>query len=116
MRKSITNIRRDTIHALMSWDWPGNIRELENFIERAVILSQGNTLNAPLAELASPKVRVAPVLTVRDSERIAIITALKAAKGKISGTDGAAARLCLKRTPPLNKMRKLGIAPNEYRG
>jgi len=116
MRKSITHIPRRTMDALMTWDWPGNIRELENFIERAVILSEGNTLSAPLAELASPKVRVVPVLSFCDSERNAIITALEASKGKISGTDGAAARLSLKRTTLLNKMRKLGIAPSEFRG
>jgi formate hydrogenlyase transcriptional activator len=115
MRKSITNIPRDTMDAIVSWDWPGNIRELENFIERAVILSQGNTLNAPLAELAARKIRVAPILSFRDSERNAIITALKAAKGKMSGKDGAAERLRLKRTTLLNKMRKLGISPSEYR-
>ena len=100
----------------MAWDWPGNIRELENFIERAVILSPGPRLNAPLAELAPSKVRFAPGLTFRDSERIAIISALKAAKGKISGKDGAAERLALKRTTLLNKMSKLNIARSEYCG
>ena len=75
-----------------------------------MILTRGNRLNAPLAELASSNVRVAPVLSFRDSERNAIITALKAAKGKISGKDGAAELLGLKRTTLLNKMRKLNIA------
>jgi len=116
MRKSITSIPRETMSALMAWDWPGNIRELGNFIERAVILSPGDRLNAPLAELAPSKGRVAPVLTFRDSERSAIIGALKAAKGKISGKDGAAERLALKRTTLLNKMRKLSIARGEYCG
>ena len=110
MQKSITSIPRETMDALTSWDWPGNVRELENFIERAVILSPGARLNAPLAELVSSRIRVTPVLTFRDSERNAIITALKAAKGKISGKDGAAERLSLKRTTLRNKMRKLGIA------
>ena len=116
MRKSITTIPRATMDTLMSWDWPGNIRELENFIERAVILSQGDTLNAPLAELVGTKLRVTPVLSFRESERNVIITALKAANGKISGTNGAAERLSLKRSTLLNKMGRLGIAPNEYRG
>jgi len=116
MRKSITSIPRETMNALMAWDWPGNIRELENFIERAVILSPGDRLNAPLAELAPSKVRVAPVLTFRDSERNAIISALQASKGRISGKDGAADRLALKRTTLLNKMRKLSIARGEYCG
>jgi formate hydrogenlyase transcriptional activator len=116
MRKSITSIPRETMNALMAWDWPGNIRELGNFIERAVILSPGDRLNAPLAELAPSKVRVTPGLTFRDSERNAIVSALKDAKGKISGKDGAAERLDLKRTTLLNKMHKLGIARSEYCG
>ena len=116
MRKSIVSIPQETMKALMAWDWPGNIRELGNFIERAVILSPGDRLNAPLAELAPSKVRVAPGLTFRDSERIAITSALEAAKGKISGKDGAAERLALKRTTLLNKMRKLSIARSEYCG
>ena len=103
MRKSITNIPGDIMDALISWDWPGNIRELENFIERAVILSQGSSLNAPLAELASPNVRLAPAVSFRDSERNAIISALKSAKGKVSGKEGAAERLGLKRPTLLNK-------------
>jgi formate hydrogenlyase transcriptional activator len=114
MRKSITSIPRETMDALMAWDWPGNVRELENFIERAVILTPGNRLSAPLAELTSSKVRLTPVLTFRDSERHAIITALKASKGKIAGKDGAAARLGLNRTTLLYKMRRLGITKADY--
>jgi formate hydrogenlyase transcriptional activator len=110
MRKSVTSIPREAMDALVAWDWPGNVRELENFIERAVILTPGDSLNAPLAELAPSSVRVTSVLTFRDSERNAIITALKAAEGRIAGKDGAAERLGLKRTTLLNKMRKLGIA------
>ena len=110
MQKMIPKIPRETLDALIAWDWPGNVRELENFIERAVILTRGNWLNAPLAELASSNARVAPVLSFRDGERNTIITALKAAKGKISGKDGAAELLGLKRTTLLNKMRRLNIA------
>ena len=109
MRKSITTIPQQTMDALMNWDWPGNVRELENFIERAVILTPGDRLNAPLAELASSNVQVTPVLTYEDSERHAIVTALRATNGKIGGKDGAAERLGLKRTTLLNKMRKLNI-------
>lgn len=116
MRKSITSIPKETMDALMAWDWPGNIRELENFIERAVILSPGDTLEAPLAELAPSKVLAAPALTFRDSERNAIVCALKAAKGRVSGKDGAAERLGLKRTTLLNKMRQLSIRQSEHRG
>src|SRR5271166_5691589 len=114
MRKSITSIPRETMDALMAWDWPGNVRELENFIERAVILSPGNRLSAPLAELTSSNVRVMPVLSFHDSERHAIITALKASKGKIAGKDGAAERLRLERTTLLSKMRRLGITKADY--
>lgn len=109
MQKSITTIPRETMDALVAWDWPGNVRELENFIERAVILTSGESLAAPLAELAPSHSRFTPVLTFRDSERNAIVTALKAANGKIAGNNGAAERLGLKRTTLLNKMRKLGI-------
>ena len=109
-QKSITTIPRETMDALMAWDWPGNVRELENFIERAVILTAGDSLNAPLAELNPSKVRVTPVLSFRESERKAIIAALKATKGKIGGRGGAAEQLDLKRTTLRNKMRKLGIA------
>jgi formate hydrogenlyase transcriptional activator len=110
MRKSITNIPRETMDALVAWDWPGNVRELENLIERAVILSPKDRLNAPLAELVPSRSHVTSVLTFRDGERNTIITALKAAKGKIGGRDGAAERLGLKRTTLLTKMRKLNIS------
>ncbi len=114
MRKSITSIPRETMDALMLWDWPGNVRELENFIERAVILSPGNRLSAPLAELTSSNVQVTPVLSFHDSERHAIVTTLKASKGKIAGKDGAAERLRLERTTLLSKMRRLGITKADY--
>jgi transcriptional regulator with GAF, ATPase, and Fis domain len=65
MRKSITSIPRKTMDALVSWDWPGNIRELENLIERAVILTSGDKLTAPIGELRPSKVPVAPLLTFR---------------------------------------------------
>jgi formate hydrogenlyase transcriptional activator len=93
MRKAITTIPRDTMEALIRWDWPGNVRELENFIERAVILSPGDSLNAPLGELASSRTRVTRIVSYRDSERSTIIAALNAVNGKIGGKDGAAERL-----------------------
>ena len=101
--------------ALMACDWPGNIRELENFVERAVILTPGETLTAPLAELRPSRVRLPAVLSFRDSERRAIIDALKVTQGKISGRSGAAERLGLKRTTLHTKMQRLGIAPDSYR-
>ena len=115
MRKSITRIPQETMDALMACDWPGNIRELENFVERAVILTPGETLTAPLAELRPSRVRPPALLSFRDSERRTIIDALKVTQGKISGRSGAAERLGLKRTTLHTKMQRLGIAPDSYR-
>jgi formate hydrogenlyase transcriptional activator len=115
MRKNITSIPKHAMEALAESPWPGNIRELENFIERAVILSQGNTLNVPIDELKRRPVSMnapasAPHMTFADAEKDAIVAALKAASWKISGPGGAAERLGLKRTTLQNKMRKLGIS------
>jgi transcriptional regulator with GAF, ATPase, and Fis domain len=115
MQRSITTIPRETMDALMAWDWPGNVRELENFIERAVILSSGPRLNAPVAELSSSRTESSSVLSFHSSERNAILAALQVAKGRISGNGGAAELLGLKRTTLLNKMHKLNLARSEYR-
>jgi len=114
MRRPVPSIPRGTLDALMAWDWPGNIRELENFIERALILSSGDRLNAPLAELVSSSAPATPVLTLRESERNTIISALTATKGKITGQGGAAERLSVKRTTLQYRMRRLGISRGEY--
>jgi len=120
MQKSIQSIPRDAMEALTHAPWPGNIRELENFIERAVILTQGSDLRVPLKELrrASVASSTASGSTFEDAERQAIIEALHAASGKISGLGGAAERLGLKRTTLQNKMRRLGISrvPADARG
>jgi formate hydrogenlyase transcriptional activator len=101
--------------ALTNAAWPGNIRELENFIERAVILTQGDELNVPLTELKKSSVGYAsPGSTLQEAERQAIIGALKAASGRISGPGAAAERLGLKRTTLQNKMRRLNIAKADY--
>jgi len=111
MQKSIQSIPRDAMEALTNAPWPGNIRELENFIERAVILTQGSDLRVPLKELRRASVAsTTSGSTFEDAERQAIIEALHAASGKISGLGGAAERLGLKRTTLQNKMRKLGIS------
>ena len=114
MQRSITSISRETMDALTACDWPGNVRELENFIERSVILSRGERLNVPIAELGSSAVPVTLPLSFQESERNAIIAALKMTKGRVAGGGGAAALLRLKRTTLLNKMRKLGIARSEF--
>jgi len=102
--------------ALVNADWPGNIRELENFIERCVILTQGDELNVPRVELKRSDVRTVVALgsTFEQAEKRAIIDALRSASGKIAGTGGAAERLGLKRTTLQNKMRKLNIARTDY--
>ena len=103
------------MEALANAPWPGNIRELENFVERAVILSQGEELNVPLAELKRTNAPgAAPVSSFHETERQVIIEALKAASGRISGKEGAAERLGLKRTTLQNKMRRLNITKADY--
>ena len=116
MRKQITRIPRATMEALTNNPWRGNVRELANFIERAVILTRGEELEAPIAELKNPMraPRTSSVSTYHDAERQAIIDALLAASGRVAGVDGAAERLGLKRTTLQHKMRQLGIQRTLY--
>ena len=115
MRKEIKAIPRQAMDVLVKNPWRGNVRELENFIERAVILSHGDQLEVPIAELSSAQPRdVASVSTFQQAERQVIIDALKAAAGQISGQGGAAERLGLKRTTLQNKMRRLKITKTDY--
>ena len=118
MGKTIETIPDETMEALVRWPWPGNIRELENFLERAVILTRG------LGALCSaggagdggrgrePKTGESP--TLQTAEREHILRVLREAKGQIGGDDGAAARLGLKRTTLNSKMKKLGIERSDY--
>ena len=115
MQKRIKSIPKPAMDALCNAAWPGNVRELENFVERAVILTQGDELNVPLAELKKSSARnAAPVSTFQQAERQAIIEALKVASGRISGAGAAAERLGLKRTTLQNKMRRLNITKADY--
>ena len=115
MQKQIKTIPKSAMAALTNASWPGNIRELENFIERAVILTQGTELNVPLPELKKSSSRAATVASkFHEVERNAIIDALKTASGKIAGPGGAAERLGLKRTTLQNKMRRLRISKPDY--
>ena len=100
---------------MVHWRWPGNIRELENFIERSVILSEGNRLSPPLGELREIS-RQLPDSdgTLRDREREHIIEILRQTRGALSGPSGAAARLGLKRTTLQYKMQRLGISRTDY--
>ena len=117
MNKSITSIPVKTIETLVQWAWPGNIRELENFVERSVILTPGSVLQAPLSELqaAVDEANRSGNVTLRDQERERILRALRECKGRLGGPDGAAARLGLKRTTLQSKLSHLGIKPSVYR-
>jgi len=107
MQKRIKSVPKHVMEVLVNADWPGNIRELENFIERCVILTQGEELNVPRAELRHSAASAAS--TFEQAEQQVISDALRAASGRIAGKGGAAERLGLKRTTLQNKMRKLGI-------
>jgi formate hydrogenlyase transcriptional activator len=111
MNKKITNIPSEAMQALARYDWPGNIRELQNFIERGVILTAGASLHAPVRELLRRATGSAPAVTLAAAERDAILKALREAHGRVGGDQGAAARLGMKRTTLQAKMRKLGIDP-----
>ena len=116
MRKKIKSIPREAMEVLTNSPWKGNVRELANFIERAVILSQGEELEVPIAELQVSHSHTvsSSASTFHEAERKVILEALKAASGQISGHGGAAERLGLKRTTLQNKMRRLGIAKGDY--
>ncbi len=111
MDKRIDRIPADTMQALVNWPWPGNIRELQNLVERSVILSPGNELRVPLAELSQPRESLSgsPATTLEDLERQGILAALEACGWVVGGPKGAAARLGLKRTTLNFKMKKLGL-------
>jgi formate hydrogenlyase transcriptional activator len=116
MQKRIRSVPKPAMEALVNADWPGNIRELQNFIERCVILSPGDELNVPRAELRRSAVRsaIAVASTFEEAEKQAIVDALKTASGKIAGRGGAAESLGLKRTTLQNKMRRLSITRADY--
>jgi formate hydrogenlyase transcriptional activator len=117
MQKRIRSIHKIAMQALVNADWPGNIRELENFIERCVILTQGDELNVPHTQLKkSFRTVVPPSSSFRQAERQVIIDALRDTSGKIAGNGGAAERLGLKRTTLQNKMRRLSITRSDYSG
>lgn len=110
MRKPIETIPAETLTTLCHYSWPGNIRELENLIERSVILSQGPELRVPLVELKAQATAASHgVVTLEAAEREHILRALQGAHGVIGGPFGAAARLGMKRTTLQSRMKKLGI-------
>ena len=117
MGRQIKSIPKRALEILTNCPWKGNIRELANFIERAVILSRGHELDIPVSELpTSSEISVAmgTPSSFRQAESSVIIDALKAASGRIAGKGGAAERLGLKRTTLQNKIRRLGISKTSY--
>jgi formate hydrogenlyase transcriptional activator len=109
MNKGIETIPSASMKALQNYGWPGNIRELENFVERAVILSSTSELFVPISELKRPTVSGQPPTTLEDAERQHILKTLRETRWVIGGPAGAAARLGMKRTSLQTKMEKLGI-------
>jgi formate hydrogenlyase transcriptional activator len=138
MQKKIEAISPAVMKGLTAWDWPGNIRELENFIERAVIVTRGRSLEAPVGELRKTNTVAFPHAEQHNVEQVAgertdsrsdntsvadeyerkqrdeIIRTLTACKGRVGGADGAAARLGMQRTTFVSRMKKFGIYAKQY--
>jgi formate hydrogenlyase transcriptional activator len=109
LNRAVETIPADVLDLLVRYPWPGNIRELENLIERAVIVSPGPVLRVPLGELKPPADPSGETLTLHAAEREHILKALEATNWVLSGPRGAAARLGMKRTTLQSRMRKLGV-------
>jgi len=112
-KKSIATIPAEAMDALLNWGWPGNIRELQNLVQRSVILTNSLVLRVPLGELRS-NAKLSSGKVPPEVERERILQALKAAGGVIGGASGAANRLGMKRTTLYSKMKKLNISPAEF--
>jgi formate hydrogenlyase transcriptional activator len=142
MQKKIETIPAAAMKGLTAWKWPGNIRELENFIERAVILTRGKSLEVPLAELRKPSTEASDAAVQPNQADIArivketinaaldgkknlsdeysqkrreeITRALIETNGRVGGANGAAARMGINRTTLISRMKKFGIDPKQY--
>ena len=112
MEKQIESVPTSAMKKVAAWHWPGNIRELENFIERSVILTHGSALEVPVSEIGTNGASV-PVLGSRQaSDREEILRILQDTRGRVAGAQGAAARMGIKRTTLISRMKKLGIDPH----
>jgi formate hydrogenlyase transcriptional activator len=109
MQKQIESIPIAAMRKLSRWYWPGNIRELENFIERSVILTHGTALQAPIAELNNSGRNTPVSVRYEANDRDEIVRILKVTSGRVGGPDGAAARMGINRTTLISRMKKLGI-------
>jgi formate hydrogenlyase transcriptional activator len=111
MNRNIDTIPSRTMEVLKDYAWPGNVRELQNFVERAVILSPGSSLRAPLDELTQETIQLSKthLSTLEEMEREHVLRALKESKWVTGGPKGAAAKLGMKRTTLAYRIRKLGI-------
>jgi formate hydrogenlyase transcriptional activator len=111
MKKNIQTVPTRTLEVLSRYAWPGNIRELENLVERSVILTQGTDLQVPVGELQTAgHSAVSPITALAEAEREQILRALREARWVVGGPGGAAARLRIKRTTLQSKMQKFGIS------
>jgi len=117
-RRPVPIIPKETLAALKEYSWPGNVRELENLMERSFILSEGRALQVPLWELHAEKPQLGgePAHSLDRAERQHIIRVLRETQGVVSGPNGAAHRLGLKRTTLQSKMQRLGITRKDYSG
>ncbi|MGB8113719.1 MAG: sigma 54-interacting transcriptional regulator, partial [Candidatus Sulfotelmatobacter sp.] len=109
MEKQIESIPSLAMKKLSACHWPGNIRELENFIERSVILTHGSALNVPITELSGNGKAAATPGTRQADDRDEILRILKETRGRVAGPEGAAAKMGIKRTTLISRMKKLGI-------
>ncbi len=114
MNKVVEEIPSETMEAMVAYDWPGNIRQLQNFIEHGVIVSAGPVFQPPLSQLRTQKEQRLPTgklsrKTLEDATRDHILQTLEETKWVVGGRHGAAARLGIARTTLLSKMRRLGI-------
>jgi len=113
MEKKIESIPAAALKQLANWNWPGNIRELENFIERAVILTHGTALEVPVSELRRTGAAVSPPIPRESREHDEILRVLRETHGRVAGPNGAATRMGIKRTTLISRMKKLGIDPRK---
>ncbi len=111
MNKAVQDVPSETMEAMLAYDWPGNVRQLQNFIEHGVIVSRGPVFQPPLSQLRSSKPTVAPKngRTLDDATRDHVLQTLEETKWVVGGRHGAAARLGIARTTLVSKMRRLGI-------